>query len=179
MIKTQASLQYTDKVDSIFKIGGKIYKNEGILGFYRGYSPGIVNCLHGGVQFYCYETLKNTFSTLTPALKDKNKSSKTDLKPAQTSLLAKFTSGFIFGGISKAITTVVMYPILTVRVRLQDQHRNYKNTKFGAVKAIYKEFGGLGFYRGLYLQLLLKAPLGCLIFSVYEVVYAIGESRMS
>lgn len=155
VIKTQAALQYGNKIDPIRFICKNIYQKDGIKGFYRGFQPGVVNCFHGSVQFYTYENMKKLFGG-NETLKTKS---------------GIFISGFVLGGLSKATSTTVMYPITTIRVRLQDQHKTYFSTK-DVIRSIWREFGFKGFYRGLSLQLMLKSPLGSIIFSIYESIYS-------
>ncbi|KAJ3324571.1 hypothetical protein HDV06_006464 [Boothiomyces sp. JEL0866] len=40
----------------------KIYKNEGVKGFYRGIIPALFGVSHGAIQFMAYEELKSLYS---------------------------------------------------------------------------------------------------------------------
>ena len=133
----------TEKPLSVIK---RLYSTEGIPGFYRGLTPGFVNCFHGAIQFSIYDTLKLHMTDISPIF-----------------------TGFTLGILSKIIATSVMYPVQVIRSRQQDQHRSYSGTS-DCVKSIYSEYGVKGYYRGISLQLIRMAPQSGIIFAVYEAV---------
>ena len=40
----------------------KIFKHEGMLGLYKGFTPGLCGVVHGAIQFMAYEELKNCYN---------------------------------------------------------------------------------------------------------------------
>jgi len=167
VIKTQMALQYTENLKGLVKTIQQIKVTDGYKGFFRGYLPGVVNCWHGGVQLYFYEYLKIYHQRYTTSGEDT--STTTGTGSTSSPILEIFLTSFSLGFLSKVIATTVMYPVQTIRVRLQDQNRSYRGT-FSAFKAIRSEYGLIGLYRGLGIQLLLKSPSVALIFAVYESV---------
>lgn len=154
VIKTQMALQYTNDLKGLRKTIKNIIKNDGLKGFYRGYLPGIFNCLHGGVQLWSYEYLKSW------------QQNETTLN-SNLGFGAAFLTGFSLGFLSKIIATTILYPVQTVRVRLQDQNRSYRSLP-SVLSSITREYGVLGMYRGLLIQLVLRSPMSAIIFAVYE-----------
>lgn len=147
VVKTQCCLQYTEKPKSMFQVTSDIYKNRGVQGFYRGFVPGLANTVHGGVQMFAYETLKS-------------------VNPSKNNWFADISNGFV----SKVFVTCLLYPITTVKVRLQEQHKEAKVVGGSRVviKRIYKQWGITGFYRGLGIQLIRQPLATGLTFLIYE-----------
>lgn len=168
VLKTRVILQrtarhwYGDTMDGI----AKIWKLDGIRGFYSGLVPGLVLSFSGALQMYFYETLKDMLSSQSSVYK---------------------TS--IAGGASKVLATTLLYPAQTVMVRLQqEQYTNYipkhadeitfKSSEpklfDGTLNCILKTYqleGIRGFFRGLSVQLLRQFPGNALFFIIYEGTY--------
>lgn len=68
VIKTRLCLQYTndaklpDNYNGMIDALVKIYKTEGVRGFYRGFVPGMFGVSHGALQFMTYEEMKNKYN---------------------------------------------------------------------------------------------------------------------
>lgn len=168
VLKTRVMLQrtskhwYGDTLDGI----AKIWKLDGIRGFYSGLVPGLILSFSGALQMYFYETLKEVMSS--------------ESNTYRTS---------IAGGVSKVLATTMMYPAQTIMVRLQqEQYTNYisKHAKEitykaqepklfnGMLNCILKTFeyeGIRGFFRGLSVQMLKQFPGNALFFIIYENTY--------
>lgn len=86
-----------------------IYKEEGLVGFYRGCVPALVLTSHGVIQFSMYEKLKQH-------------------APSLLSAEGSFAY-FSIGAFSKVIATSATYPIQVIKARLQQrftEERVYK-----------------------------------------------------
>ncbi|CAG0888656.1 unnamed protein product [Darwinula stevensoni] len=161
--KTRLVLQYERKMamsDPLKNYSGfldclaKIYRSEGIRGYYKGFVPGIFGVSHGALQFMAYERLKAWYSTYYDH--------HLDTKLGTLEYLS-------FGALSKLFASSITYPYQVVRARLQDQHRQY-----GGVVEVAKltwQYEGLrGFYKGLLPNLLRVTPATAITFVVYEKV---------
>jgi solute carrier family 25 (mitochondrial folate transporter), member 32 len=163
-IKTRLILQqnsrswYGDTVEAI----AKIWRTDGIKGYFAGLVPGLMLCSNGIFNLYFYELQKEVFE------------GKSSLEVG------------VYGMNSKMLASVFTYPIQLVMIRLQQEQ--YSNTilqrakdveiggnreKFfsGTVNCMQKTFrneGFFGFYRGLSLQLLRTIPGNGLFFMLYE-----------
>ncbi|CAF1139805.1 unnamed protein product [Rotaria sordida] len=156
VIKTRMCLQYSHSTTNIhyknmFDCIKKMYKFEGIKGFYKGLVPGIFGTIHGTVQFVSYEHMKDFY-----------------IKTFHTT---DFSTPIIltFSALSKLIAVSTTYPYQVVRTRLQDQHQQY-NGVIDVIKKTYKRESIGGFYKGMIPSLYRVVPACCITFVVYEFV---------
>lgn len=104
VLKTRLALRKTGQYSSIVDAALKIYANEGIKSFYRGYVPNILGIIpYAGIDLAVYETLKKTYLS-----KHENE------QPSFMVLLA-------CGSASSTLGQVCSYPLALVRTRLQAQ----------------------------------------------------------
>ena len=67
MVKTRLCLKDTNTVPEYMRYRGlrdglpKLYRYEGLRGFYKGYFPGLLGVSHGAMQFMFYEELKKFY----------------------------------------------------------------------------------------------------------------------
>lgn len=168
VIKTRIMLQRNSKYwyGETLEAVKKIWKVDGAKGYFSGLVPGLVLCLNGAFQLYCYELLKEV-------LQSQDSTQKTALA----------------GGSSKVLSTLLLYPMQTVMIRLQQEQysasigvgsANIKQSNLGnrffegfrdCVTKTYINMGMKGFYRGISIQLLRIVPNNALFFVVYEWMY--------
>lgn len=104
VLKTRLALGKTGQYTSIVDAAMKIYANEGIKSFYRGYIPNILGILpYAGIDLAVYETLKKKYIST-----HENK------QPSFWLLLA-------CGSASSTLGQVCSYPLALIRTRLQAQ----------------------------------------------------------
>lgn len=104
VLKTRLALRKTGQYTSIVDAAMKIYANEGIKSFYRGYVPNILGIIpYAGIDLAVYETLKKTYL-----------SQHENEQPSFMLLLA-------CGSASSTLGQVCSYPLALVRTRLQAQ----------------------------------------------------------
>ena len=96
------------------------------------------------------------------------------------SILLKLTSNsiaisFVSGMVSQMITSSLLYPITTVRTKLQQKQFTVSGKPnviydgfWNTVRVTYVRQGLRGFYRGILLQLLKLGPSFGLFFVIYE-----------
>ncbi|XP_044259641.1 mitochondrial folate transporter/carrier-like [Tribolium madens] len=145
-----SSQQYKGMIDALVKI----YRADGIRGYYKGLVPGIFGVSHGAVQFMVYEQLKNEYT------KYYNLPISTKLNTVQYLSFAAF---------SKFIAAGVTYPYQVIRARLQNQHYSYKGS-LDCITQTWKYEGWRGFYKGLGTNLLRVTPATMITFVTYENV---------
>lgn len=171
VVKTRLCLQYSTTLNNNVIYGGmmdalkRIYKTEGLKGYYKGLTPGIFGVSHGAVQFMAYEEMKNRYNLYhgTPITK----------KLGTVEYLC-------FAAISKFIAAGSTYPYQVVRARLQNQHYSYKNS-WDCITQTWHYEGWRGFYKGLGTNLLRVTPATMITFLTYENVshYLLKNSSKS
>ncbi|CAH0559471.1 unnamed protein product [Brassicogethes aeneus] len=157
VVKTRLCLQHNDQsrrysgmVDALTKI----YHNEGVKGYYRGFVPGLFGVSHGAVQFVVYEEMKTTYGTYY------NLPQNSQLGTVQY---------LTFAAISKIIAAGVTYPYQVVRTRLQNQYYTYKGS-LDCIRQTWAFEGWRGFYKGLGSNLIRVTPATMITFVTYEKV---------
>jgi len=185
-ISTQAAGQI--RYPSMFSTAKNIYGSEGMSAFYRGLWPTILGAApRGGIAFGVFETLKAV--SLTPELPYSELSPPSDqtAQPSYSIWEEDIIQKLVFGGIAGCIANISVYPLDTVRRRLQTFGRNRKlgemeeslgtkmriqNTRgvFRTFQDIVRVEGFRGLYKGAGLTML-KSPIAAGIsFCVNDVV---------
>lgn len=131
----------------------RLYRSEGLLGFYRGLVPSLFGVSHGALQFMAYEQLK-VYRGRT-------------LDGGQKDLVA--ADFLVLSGLAKIVAGSTTYPYQVVRARLQmyDADRTYKSAR-DVVAQVWRKEGLPGFYKGLGPNLLRVMPSTWVTFLVYE-----------
>jgi len=151
MLSTSA--KHTGAYTSILDGTRRIYRTDGLSGFYRGLVPSLFGVSHGALQFMAYEQLKKLRRT---------PSSNSQQEPSNLDTL-------VFSGLSKVFAGSLTYPFQVIRARLQtyDAEVMYTNAR-DVVGKVWRREGVRGFYKGLGPNLLRVVPSSCVTFLVYE-----------
>uniref|UniRef100_A0A7E4VTS8 ADP,ATP carrier protein n=1 Tax=Panagrellus redivivus TaxID=6233 RepID=A0A7E4VTS8_PANRE len=154
--KTRLCVQY--ETDGPKKYRGlthcltKIYRDEGVRGWYKGFVPGLWGTLNGSIQFAIYNHLK--------AWRCRQLDVESDAGLSTIDI-------FVFSAASKCLATASIYPYQVVRARLQDHHTHYKSATDVIVQTLKKE-GINGLYKGMLMTTLKQLPNGIITYVVYE-----------
>ncbi|CAI8586265.1 unnamed protein product [Vicia faba] len=134
----------------------EVYDESGVLGFWKGVLPTLVMVSNPSIQFMLYETL---------LAKLKKRSASNTVSALQI---------FLLGAIAKLGATVVTYPLLVVKARLQarqvkngDKRHHYKGTRDAIFKMIRYE-GFNGFYKGMGTKIVQSVLAAAVLFMVKE-----------
>jgi len=149
-------------------------KTEGIKGLYSGLVPSLFGLIHVGIQFPCYEFLKQygTMITITEENENDENSSKNRQQQQQQFQNQNLTwQRVLFASVvSKVIASVAAYPHEVLKNRLQDHKHNHNyRGMFHAVREIYAHEGARGFYNGMGTNLLRVVPAALITLVTYEM----------
>ncbi|MCJ1312774.1 hypothetical protein MMC25_006450 [Agyrium rufum] len=155
VIKTRmlsTSSTHENAYSSILDGTRRIFRTEGLRGFYRGLVPSLFGVSHGALQFMAYEKMKH-YGTIS----------------SSSSGRLNNLDFLLFSGLSKMFAGTATYPYQVVRARLQtyDADRSYRNAT-DVVRQVWRSEGLKGFYKGLGPNLLRVVPSSCVTFLVYE-----------
>lgn len=136
-----------DEDEGNFSMILKLLKNEGVGGFYNGIYPSLFLTLYPVIQFTIYEKLKGSIKEVTSS----------DI------VLISF--------ISKILTTVINYPMLTIKSILQCNTSNSlgeEKSIFALGSEIYKQQGFTGFYKGMLNKIVASQFNSIALMLIYE-----------
>lgn len=145
---------------TLFEFVSHLYSSKGILGFYAGCFPAIIQIIpYMGINFAIYDRLTNP--------KDPRAS-----YSSNTSVLLSAYAGSISGTVSK----LIVYPLDTVKRRLQAQaffgtsiqQPHYYTSMTDCFYSIAKNEGVISFYRGLFPSVLKTGISTALTFALYR-----------
>lgn len=157
VVKTRLCLQYGNsgqKYNGMIDCLAKIYRTDGLRGYYKGFIPGVFGVSHGAVQFMVYEEFKKLHSYFYN-------------QPISTKLGT--VEYLTFAASSKLVAAALTYPYQVIRARLQNQHYSY-NGMWDCIVQTWKYEGWKGFYKGLGTNLLRVTPATMITFVTYENV---------
>lgn len=150
----RARMAVTQKGDyaTLRQVFVKIYREEGLLTFYRGYIPTILGVIpYAGVSFFTYDTLKRFYKEYVD----------NTTKPGPIASL-------VFGACAGVLGQTSSYPLDIVRRRMQTDINKQYQTIWGTLQKIYSEGIIGGFYKGLSMNWV-KGPIAVGIsFATYD-----------
>lgn len=147
----------------------KILRTEGVRGLYRGLVPNVALVgPQAGATFFGYELCKQLLVQAYPASKD--------------TVICNLVSGAVSGIFAKSL----IYPLDSIKKRLQVQGFEEARTKFGSIrkyqgtidctKKIIREETLLGLYKGYLPSLYKAAAVTALNFAFFEYVVSRWQS---
>lgn len=139
----------------------EVYDESGVLGFWRGVFPTLIMVSNPAMQFMLYETFLKKLK--------RRRSSTIESDHNVTALEI-----FLLGALAKLGATVVTYPLLVVKSRLQakqvtggDRRHQYRGTLDAILKMIRYE-GVYGFYKGMGTKIVQSVLAAAVLFMVKE-----------
>ena len=144
-----------------------LYRNEGIMALYKGYIPSLYLCLNGIIQMLSYEILKIFLG----------------YDPHSPILTSKQFIPLITGMTAKLISSSLLYPLTTIRSRMQQRQHTKNELHKAANREEFVVYNGMrdvmrktwmnegyrGFYQGLFPSLLRLVPASGTFFFFYEL----------
>lgn len=140
-----------------------ILRREGFRGYFQGFTPTLAGVSHSSLYFLAYEKLNNWRRAQRSAQGEGTQLS--NLDTIMTSTMSKLWAG------------TITYPHQVVRARMQTQnmHSEGRPTRpslgvIALMKSIWQNEGALGFYKGMFPNMMRVVPSTCITFLVYENV---------
>jgi len=137
----------------------RIYKQSGVLGFYKGITASYWGISETVVHFVIYEAIKAKLISYRS-----QNNIRGDEKTSRD-----FVEFMMAGAVSKTIASCIAYPHEVARTRLREEGNKY-HTFWQTLHLVYKEEGYRGVYRGLSTQLVRQIPNTAIMMSTYEAV---------
>lgn len=172
VLKTRLAIRKTGQYSGVFDAAKKIYANEGIRVFYRGYIPNLLGIIpYAGIDLAVYETLKRHYISSTNGQE-----------------IPQFWVPLACGSTSSTIAQVVSYPLALVRTKLQAMKIKTADVSLNAAgiaiahsptkehtmtslfKKIIREEGVPGLYRGITPNFIKVLPAVSISYITYELV---------
>jgi len=175
---------------SMYEFMYKVIKQKGYSGLYIGCLPSVLQIVpYMGINFAIYDLLVSKLSATTitaTTIANKYIYNNTDNNTEGNNRRVDFSA--LAGSISGAISKTIVYPIDTVKKRLQAQaffgplalqttassfsHHHNKTTNYDGIldcfKKVYKQEGITSFYRGLVPSVLKTTIASGLSFAIYR-----------
>lgn len=162
VVNTKMQLDTTKSLKDQLQI---VYNTDGVKGFYKGLIPSLILVSNPAVQYMVYEQVARFVSKL---------------KIKRSGGNGKLTSldVFLVGAVAKLVATLVTFPYLLVKSRLQAKGTEgvVKYAGFvDAVTRIFAQDGFFGFYKGISSKLVQTVLGAAFMFWVKEgvVVYTL------
>lgn len=171
IIRTRAELVGYSNFNSITGSFRKIYRKEGMHGFFKG---GFLNIVEefpfGGIFNLVYEEMNRNSGIRISDRTPNNKNSKV-LRIFEREKIQILFNATIAGIIASTLT----HPIEIAKTKIQSQKQDYKltNSKSKTVsifKDVYSRFGFNGMFFGLWPRLLKKTCVNSTVFFLYEIL---------
>lgn len=147
----------------------QIFYKEGITGFWKGFTPGLMGIVQNAIQFAIYDSLKQHYRDMPRPVaigeEQDTKGQKHDLDTLQY---------ICFSAVSKVVAALSTYPYQVVRTRMQLQDA-VKSSPLKVIAALYRKEGFYALYKGLAANLLRVVPATCTTLLVYEKVRALAN----
>ncbi|XP_069069772.1 solute carrier family 25 member 36 isoform X2 [Pleurodeles waltl] len=165
LIKTRLQLDARNRSEkhmSAFECVHKVYKADGVKGFYRGMSASYAGISETVIHFVIYESIKRK-------LLQQKAASTMDSDEESVKEASDFVGMMLAAATSKTCATSVAYPHEVVRTRLREEGTKYR-AFFQTLLLVVKEEGYASLYRGLTTHLFRQIPNTAIMMSTYELV---------
>ncbi|XP_011051031.1 PREDICTED: solute carrier family 25 member 36-A-like, partial [Acromyrmex echinatior] len=154
-IKTRLQLDHRSQKVTAIECMRRIYRQSGILGFYKGIVASYIGISETVIHFVIYEAVKAWLAT------HRSRASQTDDRKNIINYFLEYII-WIYGTYSFSYLEVA-------RTRLREEGTKYR-TFWQTLNTVWTEEGTKGLYRGLGTQLIRQIPNTAIIMATYEAV---------
>uniref|UniRef100_A0A3B3ZTE4 Solute carrier family 25 member 36 n=1 Tax=Periophthalmus magnuspinnatus TaxID=409849 RepID=A0A3B3ZTE4_9GOBI len=169
LIKTRLQLDARNRGErrmNAFECVRRVYRADGLRGFYRGMSASYAGISETVIHFVIYESIKRRLLEAKAPPMDEDEDASKDASDFVGMMLAAATS--------KTCATTIAYPHEVIRTRLREEGTKYRSF-FQTLTTVPKEEGYRALYRGLTTHLVRQIPNTAIMMCTYEfVVYLLN-----
>lgn len=170
LIKCKMQVPGQQTAPSIAGLIGSVFRNHGILGFWRGQLGTLIRETGGSAAWFgSYEAVSAAFRKY----QHQHQSSSSEIHDKSQTRLPVYQQ-MIAGGTAGISYNLLFFPADTIKSRMQTEDvssaaRDAKRPSFlGVGKAVYTQHGVAGLYRGCGITCARSAPSSAFIFAIYE-----------
>uniref|UniRef100_A0A3Q3K8Z5 Solute carrier family 25 member 36 n=1 Tax=Monopterus albus TaxID=43700 RepID=A0A3Q3K8Z5_MONAL len=174
LIKTRLQLDARNRGEhrmSAFECVRRVYRTDGLRGFYRGMTASYAGISETVIHFVIYENIKRRLlEAKAPQNMDEEEEEEESSKDA-----SDFAGMMLAAATSKTCAASIAYPHEVIRTRLREEGTKYRSF-FQTLTTIPKEEGYRALYRGLTTHLVRQIPNTAIMMCTYElVVYFLND----
>jgi hypothetical protein len=148
----------------------KIYQEEGLMGFTRGYTGMLFRDTPGfGVYFCLFEFFKRSLKVNEIEQELRNRRDANGNSHYVMSAKLALTK-FLCGGTAGSLTWTFCYPMDTVKAKMQTYEGTDRLKLRNVIRQLYREQSLLKLYRGIHVQLLRAFPSTASSLLIFETV---------
>ncbi|XP_047671483.1 solute carrier family 25 member 36-A [Tachysurus fulvidraco] len=165
LIKTRLQLDARNRGErrmSAFECVRRVYKADGLRGFYRGMSASYAGISETVIHFVIYESIKRK-------LLESKASANMDDEDESVKDASDFVGMMLAAATSKTCATSIAYPHEVIRTRLREEGSKYRSF-FQTLSMVVREEGYRALYRGLTTHLVRQIPNTAIMMCTYELV---------
>ncbi|CCE63031.1 hypothetical protein TPHA_0D03980 [Tetrapisispora phaffii CBS 4417] len=141
----------------------RMYKKEGILGFWKGNVPGsLMYIIYGATQFGSYTYINSLFSH----------------NHVLNQLPSQVYSTLV-GALTGITSSTISYPFDVLRTRFAANQSTRNLRLYATIKDIFRNEGTLGFFRGINSSILAITLSNAIIFGTYESIKIYSEEQLT
>ncbi|XP_049604342.1 solute carrier family 25 member 36-A [Syngnathus scovelli] len=171
LIKTRMQLDSRNRGErrmNAFDCVRRVYRMDGLRGFYKGMSASYAGISETVIHFVIYESIKRKL--LQSRAQTSMEGEEESVKDA-----SDFVGMMLAAATSKTCATTIAYPHEVIRTRLREEGTKYRSF-FQTLLTVPKEEGYRALYRGLTTHLVRQIPNTAIMMCTYEVVvYLLGR----
>ncbi|KAA0199226.1 Calcium-binding mitochondrial carrier protein SCaMC-3 [Fasciolopsis buskii] len=162
ILKTRMALRKSSDPKSIASCVRRVYKQGGLLGFYRGYKISMLSYVpYSGMELAIYELLKRRYLEYRERLR------RLHGQPPGGNLIPPYVTISLVTT-SCCIPILIVYPANLLRTRFQASEKPRAGPVWPALLEIWQQSGLRGLYQGLGASLSKTLPSVCITYVVFE-----------
>ncbi|PWN18463.1 mitochondrial carrier [Microstroma glucosiphilum] len=147
--------------DSFVGVAREILREDGVTGLWRGLRPSLVLTVNPAITYGVFERVKSLLLAASPE--------GTKLTPWRS---------FLVGALSKTLATVVTFPYILSKIRLQAKNTPYKGA-IDVLRKIAAEKGITGWYQGMQAQIIKAVITQAVLFVARDYFTGVVRAMMN